>query len=89
MLNLLWDDGHACYIYKNEKNIVGTRFKGFKPFANVGPYHIPYKLLHFNFSLYAFLIMWDSSILTYKSLVENKVSWRKSLVKNKTPFKWP
>jgi hypothetical protein len=37
MLNLLWDDGHACYIYKNEKNIVGTRFKGFKPFANVGP----------------------------------------------------
>jgi len=37
MLNLLWDDGHACYIYKNEKNIVGTRFKSFKPFANVGP----------------------------------------------------
>jgi hypothetical protein len=36
-LNLLWDDGVAYYIYKNEKNIVGTRFKGFKPFANVGP----------------------------------------------------
>ncbi len=36
-LNLLWDDGHACYIYKNEKNIVGTIFKGFKPFANVAP----------------------------------------------------
>jgi hypothetical protein len=36
MLNLLWNDGHPCYIYKNEKNIVGTRFKGFKPFANVG-----------------------------------------------------
>jgi hypothetical protein len=35
MLNLLWNDGHACYILKNEKNIVGTRYKGFKPFANV------------------------------------------------------
>jgi hypothetical protein len=37
MLNLLWDDGHTCYIYKNEKNIIGIRFKGFQPFANVGP----------------------------------------------------
>ncbi len=37
MLNLLWDGGHACYIYKNEKNIGGTRFKGFKPFANAWP----------------------------------------------------
>jgi hypothetical protein len=36
-LNLLWDDGHTCYIYKNEKNIVGTKVKAFKPFANVGP----------------------------------------------------